>query len=66
MEGYRKPDPHTTAQEKQTLFLLMAWEVYQEAGAPYGESWAGLTAWFMEGGFGETAGERAADTRFDY
>lgn len=40
------------------LVFRAAARVYDEAGRPYGDSEAGLRAWYMEGGYEERAARR--------
>ena len=46
----RMRNSRETARE---LMFRAAERVYKEAGSPYGDSRAGLKAWYMEGGYEE-------------
>ncbi len=53
--GERMRNSRETARE---LLFRTAAQVYEEAGRPYGNSKAGLKAWYMEGGYEEQTARR--------
>ncbi len=62
MENFRERMRRSKTTARELVFGAAA-QVYDEAGRPYGDSMAGLKAWYMEGGYEEETTRRRGKRR---